>query len=264
MFHPSFREDDASKLPALLLLIRMGYTHLSPEEALVARGGKTSNVLLEGIIRTQLKTINSIQVGNNNTTFFSDANIEAGIQALKDIPFDEGYISASQHVYQRLTLGKTLQQSIDDDKKSFTLQYIDWHHPERNVFHVTEEYEVMRIGSRERLRPDVILFVNGISLVVIECKRPDLKNPVEQAISQHIRNQTEDGIRSLYVYSQLLLACASFQAKYATTDTRAKFWSIWKEEEKDESGLELLTNRAVVEVERNALMATRQSRDIRD
>lgn len=257
MSHPSFREDDASQLPALLLLMRMGYTYLNPEEAMAARGGKTSGVLLEGILRQQLKAINSIRAGSNRTTVFTDANIEAGIQALKDVPFEDGYISASRYAYQRLTLGVALQQSIDGDKKSFTLQYIDWEHPERNVFHVTEEFEVMRTGSREHLRPDIVLFVNGIPLVVIECKRPDMKDPLEQAISQHARNQAEDGIRSLYIYSQLLLACATLQAKYGTTDTRAKFWSIWREEIESDDRLDLITNQPLSTEEQEALKATR-------
>jgi len=264
MFHPSFREDDSSQLPALLLLMRMGYTYLSPEEALVARGGKTSNVLLEGILRKQLKAINSIRLGSSKATVFTDANIEAGIQALKDIPFDEGYITASQYAYERLTLGKAMQQSIDGDKKSFPLQYIDWQHPERNVFHVTEEFEVMRVGSRDCLRPDIVLFVNGIPLVIIECKRPDIKDPVEQAISQHIRNQTEDGIRSLYVFSQLLLACATFQSKYATTDTKPKFWSIWKEEGDNDEELKNLANQLMEEAEFAALKTTRVAKDLQD
>jgi len=260
MFHPSFREDDASQLPALLLLMRMGYTYLSPEEAMAARGEKTSSVLLEGILRQQLKAINSIPAGSNRTTVFTDANIEAGIQSLKDIPFEDGYITASQYAYQRLTLGVALQQSIDGDKKSFTLQYIDWERPERNVFHVTEEFEVMRTGSRETLRPDIVLFVNGIPLVVIECKRPDMRDPLEQAISQHARNQSEDGIRSLYIYSQLLLACATLQAKYGTTDTRAKFWSIWREETEGADLLRLMTHQPLSNEEREALGATRNGK----
>lgn len=259
MFKPSFLEDDASQLPALQLLMRLGYTYLNPEEALAARGGKTTNVLLEDILRAQLKAINSIQAGGNKTTVFSDANIEAGIHALKELPFQNGYISASQHAYERLTLGKALEQSIDGDKKSFTLQYIDWQHPERNVYHVSEEYEVMCTGSREHLRPDIILFVNGIPLVVIECKRPDIKDPVDQAISQHTRNQTPDGIRPLYAYSQLLLACATLQAKYATTDTKAEFWSTWKEELENNDELEALLNQPFSATERAALHSGRNA-----
>ena len=262
MFHPSFRENDVSQLPALQLLMRMGYTYLNPEEALAARDGKTSNVLLDDILRPQLKSINSIQAGSNKTTVFSDANIEAGIQALKDLPFQDGFISACQHAYERLTLGKALEQSIDGDRKSFTLQYIDWLHPERNVYHVTEEYGVMRTGSREHLRPDIVIFVNGIPLVVIECKRPDMKDPLGQAISQHTRNQTEDAIRPLYVYSQLLLACATLQAKYATTDTKAEFWSIWKEETEINGELDELLNQPVSITERVAMSATRSAEEM--
>ncbi|SFN34328.1 type I restriction enzyme, R subunit [Chitinophaga sp. YR627] len=262
MSHPSFRENDASQLPALQLLMRLGYTYLSPEEALMSRAGKTSNVLLEDILRRQLKAINSIQVGSNKTTVFSDANIEAGIQALKELPFQDGYISASQHAYERLTLGKALEQSIDGDKKSFTLQYIDWQHPERNVYHVTQEFEVMRTGSREHMRPDIVLFVNGIPLVVIECKRPDMKDPLSQAISQHIRNQTEDGIRALYAYSQLLLACATLQAKYATTDTKTEYWASWKEVIKDNNKLEELLNQPISAAEKAALGATRKEAEM--
>jgi type I restriction enzyme R subunit len=85
---------------------------------------------LEDILRKQLKEINSIRVSSAKTSVFSDANIEAGIQALKSPPMQEGYISASESVYNLLTLGKSLEQSIDGDKKSFTLQYIDWQYPQ--------------------------------------------------------------------------------------------------------------------------------------
>ena len=128
-----------------------------------------------------------------------------------------------------LTLGKAFEQSIDGDKKSYTMRYIDWEHPENNVFHVTEEFAVARTGSNDTYRPDIVLFVNGIPLVVIECKRPDIKSAEEQAISQHLRNQQEDGIRSLYVYSALLLSVGNSFGSYATTGSPAQFWSKWHE-----------------------------------
>jgi type I restriction enzyme, R subunit len=129
---------------------------------------------------------------------------------------NEGYIAASEKAYNLLTLGQALEQSVDGDKKSFTLQYIDWKNISNNVFHVTEEYSVMRSStSKEHYRPDLVLFVNGIPLCIIECKRPDMKEPLKQAISQHLRNQQEDGIRSLYVYSQLTLSIATQEAAYA-------------------------------------------------
>ena len=225
----SFKEDHISQIPALQMLLKLGYAYLSPEQALKLRGGKTTGVLLEEVLRRQLKEINSIKVSSSKTSFFSDANIEAGIQALKDLPMHEGYVAACEHVYNLLTLGKALEQSIDGDKKSFTLQYIDWEHPERNFFHVSEEYSVMRTNSKDHYRPDLVLFANGIPLCIIECKRPDMKHPLQQAISQHLRSQQEDGIRPLFVYAQLLMSLATDQAAFATNATPEKFWAQWEE-----------------------------------
>lgn len=226
---PSFKEDHISQIPALQMLVNLGYTYLGPAEADRQRGGKTTNVLLEDVLRKQLKEINSIRVSATKTSIFTDENIERGILALKNLPMNEGYIAASEKAYNLLTLGQALEQSVDGDKKSFTLQYIDWKNISNNVFHVTEEYSVMRSTSKEHYRPDLVLFVNGIPLCIIECKRPDMKEPLKQAISQTLRNQQEDGIRSLYVYSQLTLSIATQEAAYATNATPEKFWAKWHE-----------------------------------
>lgn len=254
---PSFKEDQISQIPALQLLQKLGYTYLTPEEAEELRSNKTGSVILEPILRKQLHEINSIQVSSTKVALFSEANIENGIQYLKDIPMNEGYMAASKKAYELITLGKALEQSIDGDKKSFTLQYIDWKNPSNNVFHVTEEFSVMRIGSKEHYRPDIVLFVNGVPLCVIECKRPDIKDPISEAISQHIRNQQEDGIRHLYIYSQLLLSLSTFQAKYATTDTKEEFWAAWKEEG-DENVIQKMINSSLTKEQNDKLFLNRK------
>src|SRR5438045_2373387 len=101
---PSFKEDHISQIPALQLLQKLGYTYLSPEQATQYRGGKTSNVLLEDVLRKQLKEINSIRVSSTKTSIFSDSNIETGIQTLKDLPMQEGFIAACEHAYNLITL----------------------------------------------------------------------------------------------------------------------------------------------------------------
>lgn len=225
----SFKENNISQKPALELLQKLGYQYLSPEEALVMRGGKTSNVLLEEALRRQLRELNSIRIGNRKEERFSEQNIENGVIAMRNVPMEGGYLSGNEAIYNMLTLGKAFEQSIDGDKKSYTMRYIDWEHPENNVYHVTEEFAVTRTGSADTYRPDIVLFVNGIPLVVIECKRPDIKGAEEQAISQHLRNQKDDGIRGLYVYSALLLAIGNNFGSYATTGSAQKFWCKWHE-----------------------------------
>jgi type I restriction enzyme R subunit len=226
---PSFKEDEISQIPALQLLLKLGYAYLSPEQSLAARGGKTTQVILESILRKQLRAINSPRVSSTRSTFFSDANIENGIQVLKDLPMNEGYLAACESAYNLLTLGKALEQNVDGDKKSFTLQYIDWQDLGNNVFHVSDEFAVMRSTSKEHYRPDIVLFVNGIPLCIIECKRPDSKNPLAAAISQHLRNQQEDGIRNLYAYAQVILGLSGNEGRYATNGTPAEFWAHWEE-----------------------------------
>ena len=225
---PQYSEDAISQLPALHLLQNLGWQYLKPDEALDLRGGKLSNVLLEGILVPWLREHNLVRFKGKELPF-TEGNILSALQALKEIPFD-GLVRINEKIYDLLCLGKSLQQSVDGDIKSFTLHYIDWEHPENNVFHVTEEFAVERTGSHQTRRPDIVLFVNGIPFCVIECKSPHIKDPIREAISQQIRNQKDDEIPHLFLYSQLLLALSKNEAKYATTGTPLKFWSVWREE----------------------------------
>ena len=68
---PSFKEDHISQIPALQLLQKLGYTYLTPSEADLLRGGKTTNVLLDDILRKQLKEINSEKRENSRRRAYS-------------------------------------------------------------------------------------------------------------------------------------------------------------------------------------------------
>ena len=182
---PLFQEQHVSQVPALQLLQNLGYTYLRPQEVFLERKGKLGNVLLEGILAAQLRKLNRINYRGKQYEF-NEANIQDAIQALKDIPFD-GLVRTSEQIYDLLVLGKSMEQTVEGDTKSFDLNFIDWRNPSNNVFHVVEEFEVERTASKDKCRPDIVLFVNGIPLCVIECKQSG-KGMVEEAISQNIRN----------------------------------------------------------------------------
>lgn len=265
---PSFKEDHISQLPALKLLMNMGWKYLSPEQALEARGGRSSNVLLETILKNQLSSFNKIEYKQKEFSF-TEGNINSAILALRDLPVQDGFLAANKAFYELITLGKSFEQSVLGDKKSFSFQYIDWKHPENNVYHVTEEFSVLRSGRSEgsqdnHYRPDIVLFINGIPVVVTECKSPKIKDPIEKAIEQNLRNQQDDGIRSLYQYTNVVLALATNEARYATTATEKEFWSIWKEvfNSKSEEAtwleeIQSLKNRPLPEDERTILFKER-------
>lgn len=237
---PLLTEDYTSLVPALQLLNNIGWKYLTPSEAVEWRGGRLSGVLLDAVLEAQLRKFNRIRFRGQEHPF-SESNIHTAVMALKDVVYD-GLVRTNEKLYDLLCWGKSLQQSISGDTKSFPLKYIDFKNPENNVYHVTDEFVVERAGSHETRRPDIVLFVNGIPLVVIECKRPDLKDGLEQAVSQQIRNQRDDEIPKLFLYSQLLLAVSKNEAKYATTGTAAKFWAVWKERGIADADLRRLLN----------------------
>jgi type I restriction enzyme R subunit len=227
---PSFKEDDISQVPALQLLEHLGWKYLSPAEADALRGSKRSNVVLDSVLVPQLRKFNKIRFKGEEHEF-SEANLQTALLALRDVLMD-GLVRTNEKIYELLLWGKSLQQAIRGDLKSFPLQFIDWNPHSwltNNVFHVAEEFAVERTGSHETCRPDLVLFVNGIPLGVVECKRPDIKEAIDEAVSQHIRNQRDEYIPKLFLYSQLLVAISKNEAKYGTTATPAKFWATWKE-----------------------------------
>lgn len=227
---PSTTEDHTSQLPALQLLIQLGYSYLSPDEALVARQGKSSQVLLKEIVRSQLRKINTVRVSSSQSTQLSDTNIDTALRTLEHLNLSQGYLKASQHMHELLLNGTTLEQSVNGNKRDYTVHYIDWQNWQNNVFHVSEEMSVRRSNSHDdHYRPDIVLFVNGIPLAVIECKSAHIQAPIKEAISQHLRNQQADGIRALYVYAQLLLSLSVNNAKYGTNGTPHEFWAHWEE-----------------------------------
>lgn len=221
-----FNEKYLSQIPALQLLVNLGFNYLRPDEALAERGGRLANVLLENVLRDQLKTLNRIRY-KSGTYLFSEENIQTAIQQLKNVKYD-GLLRTNEAIYDLLTLGVALEQSVEGDQKSFTLNYIDWRDPANNVYHVTAEFSVERTRSHETARPDLVLFVNGIPFAVIECKSP--KEEVAQAISQTIRNQRDEYIPALFTYIQLVVGVNKNEGRYATVGAPAKFWSVWKED----------------------------------
>ena len=126
---PSFQEKLISQLPAVALLQKLGYEYLSPEKAVEARGGRLGSVLLDKILTEQLRRQNTI-LFRGRTYPFSEGNILVAVQALKDI-VDDGLLPTNEKAYDLLCMGKSLQQSVEGDTKSFQLNYIDWEHPRK-------------------------------------------------------------------------------------------------------------------------------------
>jgi type I restriction enzyme R subunit len=243
----TYQEINDSQQPALSLLRKFGWNYILPEETEIERGNILSNVILEGILEKQLRKINQFEYKGKEYAF-SDGSIYAAIHSIKNVQ-DEGLVRTSEKVYDLITLGKSFEETIQGDKKSFTLKYIDWNNLDNNVYHITDEFVVN--GANDTRRSDIVLFVNGIPFAVLENKRRDKNFSIDESISQHIRNQKkEEGIPRLYHFTQLLLAVQPNEVKYATTDTHAKFWAYWQEQENIENKV-----KSIIQSEKNGQSA---------
>ena len=259
MEQSAYLEVSASQKPAIELLQSMGYTYISPKDCEKQRGSRY-HVLLKDILRGQLRKLNRYSYAGAENEF-SAANIERAMEEL-DEPLTDGLVRTSEKIYDALLLGKSYPETVGGGKSlSFNLKYIDWEHPENNLFHVTEEFAVESQDKLHNARPDIVLFINGIPFAVIECKAPHI--PVEQAVEQMIRNQQADYIPQLFKYAQIVMATNKNTVKYATAGTPKKFWSVWKEQDTAflDSGLaQFVADRVPTEQDRNIISLFRQER----
>ena len=226
-------EKHQSQIPAIQLLVALGFQPLSEEDALALRGGRRRNVLLEGILSDQLLRINRFNHRGRSYQFDLEDAHEAVRRLRPHADRVMGLRRANQAAYDLLVLGTTITQKIDGDSKSYSFRYIDWEKPENNVYHVTAEMAVERAGSAKTRRCDVVAFVNGIPLVVVENKRPT--ETLKRARSQLIGYQREDNIPHLFHFAQLLLALNRVEGRYATVGTGAEFWQRWRREGRESS-----------------------------
>ena len=248
---PIYNEKSQSQLPALRQLIALGYTYKpSPVALAEQRNQRTDNILLEGILRDQLNSLNRIQY-KGKPYLFTEANIQHAIDKLKETHQPKGLHKKNETIYELLTYGTSLEQIIDGTKKSYDLNYIDWRHPERNAFHVTAEFSVEHERGGSHSRPDIVLFVNGIPLVVIECKAPS--EDIDKAISQLIHYQNSDQIPQLFPYVQMIMAVNKNKAKYATAGSDKAFWFQWHEKEYKDEDMMATLRRPLSDSQLNAL-----------
>ena len=214
------------------LLQSLGYKFISREENLKLRGGKTSEVLFREILTKKLGEINGYEYKGKRYKF-SQSNVLKAVDELAGVSLNEGLMVANERITNLLLLGTSLEENLEDGtRRSFSFKFIDFENLQNNDFYVTEEFEVSRVSqsdAQKHRRPDLVLFINGIPIVVIELKKSSVS--FENGIKQLEKEQGKDEIAHLFKYIQLTIAANGSGARYGTTGTAFKFYSVWKEQE---------------------------------
>ncbi|WP_242632774.1 type I restriction endonuclease subunit R [Thiothrix fructosivorans] len=260
---PKFQEEYSAKLPALALLSQLGWSFLSPQQAVIARQGHYDQVVLRDILRSELQKRRFTFAGREYA--LSSHALDNLIAEVCSPALNEGLLSANEKLYNHLLYGISITEFVDGKKANPTIALIDWHNPANNHFSFTEEFSITRAGGVDTRRPDIVCFVNGIPLVVIEAKRPNghaKKAPtIDEGISQSLRNQRPDEIPHLFAYSQLLLSINGAEGRYATCATPTKFWSAWREEDISAAEMHAIKNRPLTALQTELLFAHRTAQD---
>ncbi|ATG73992.1 restriction endonuclease subunit R [Zobellella denitrificans] len=131
---------------------------------------------------------------------------------------------ANKEVYRLLRYGVKDKESAGEQKQ--TVWLIDWQNPQANHFAIAEE---VSIKGENKKRPDIVLYVNGIALGVLELKRSSVS--VSEGIRQNLDNQKKDFIRNFFTTMQLVMAGNDTQGlRYGTIETPERYYLEWKED----------------------------------
>lgn len=187
---------------------------------------------------------------------YSKSHITKAVAELKKIAGNQtlDLYNLNKEVYGILRYGKPVKEKLGEQNK--TIEFIDWKNPEKNHFAIAEEVTIK--GNRTK-RPDIVIYVNGIALAVIELKRSTVS--VTEGIRQNIGNQKSEFIERFFGTVQLLLAGNDTEGmRYGTTETKEEYYVAWNPNDPDFSEeenrldrhlMQLLQKRRILEIIHN-------------
>jgi type I restriction enzyme, R subunit len=194
---------------AIYLLRSLGWQSLSSAEA--ARSG---GVLLLETLRERLRSINAFEYETGQVRLEEHA-IEKAVEEISRAGDDLSITQANEKIWRLLRFGASVTQNVAGNPRTLTAQYIDWHAPANNVFHAVADFEC---DAGEQERADIVLFVNGIPWIVVDCQD---------------RVEPQRYVPRLSRYAQLVLVAQLDRTAVGTVGTAQELWRSWREREED-------------------------------
>jgi len=204
---------------------RHGWTYLRGDEWDPAVTGRTSfgEVLLPDRLRAAIGRLNPwLDLNQVEEAALRLDRLQAG-----------GLLEANEEAHGLLTVGTTV--AMPNAERSRTVSYIDFADPAANDFLVVNQFRVDSPGGGY-IKPDLVLFVNGIPLVVVEAKSPGIaKDPIHEAITQLLRysnnrgSATPEGAERLFYYNLVSVATSFDHARLGAVGARYKYYQEWKD-----------------------------------
>jgi type I restriction enzyme R subunit len=221
--------------PLVQQLKKLRWSHVegSKSDSGVTERGSFREVFLEGRLRDAVRQIN---LDRDGEPWLDEGRVAQAVGALLR-PKAVRLVEINQELTERLLLG-TMVDGVDgwDHGRDRTVQFIDWEQPGRNDFLVVNQFRVDEPGGQGHkfIAPDLVLFVNGIPLVVIEAKSPGVVEPMVKAIRQLRRYANQrgsgqpEGNERLFYTSQFVVATCFEKALVGTFTSEDEHYAEWK------------------------------------
>ena len=219
-------EFDKVELPALEQLQSLEWSYvegatLSPEES--DERSSLKDVVLEKRLTDSIRRINP---------WISDENLRKVVRDLTKTNYTN-LIEANQSIWNSINQCVSVMQDIGRGNKGQTVHIIDFGKIENNEFLCTNQFKVK--GVNQTIIPDIVLFVNGFPLAVIECKSPYITDPMQEGIDQLLRyanrrNPSDDeGAERLFHYNQMMVSTHRDKARVGTITSHTEHFLEWKD-----------------------------------
>jgi type I restriction enzyme R subunit len=220
--------------PFIEQLKAMGWDHIEGDIDVPYLTERESfrDVLLTERLRKAVKRIN---LDDNGNPWLDDDRVNEVVSALERISAPK-LMEANKKAFDLIVHGVEVEgDPVLHGGKEKTVATIDFDHPERNDFLIINQFRVDVPGGKTFITPDIVLFVNGIPLVVVECKSPKISKPMEEGINQLLRysNQRpeveeDEGCERLFYYNQFLVSTFRQEARAATVGAGYEHYIEWK------------------------------------
>lgn len=186
-----------------------------PEES--HRANFTEVVMLP-VLREQLKVIQP---------WLEEDQVEEVVKQLTASFPTSNLLQNNQYVFRLLLEGTSVSENRQTGEKSPTVRFIDFNQSGNNRFIAVCQLKVRILGTEHHIIPDIVLFLNGLPVVVIECKSPKVNEPIPEAIDQLLRYSDQRGARgegssALFYFNQFVVTTCRQEAKFGTITTHTE------------------------------------------
>jgi type I restriction enzyme R subunit len=196
-------------------------TKQNPRETF--RDSFTELVMLP-MLRESLRTINP---------WLEDDQVEEVIKRLTANFPATSLLENNRHVLKLLLENTSVSENRHTGERSPTVRFIDFAHRDNNRCIAVSQFKVRILGTEHHIVPDITLFLNGLPVVVVECKSPKVKEPIPEAIDQLLRYSEQRGAKGegsapLFYYNQFIVATCRQEATFGTITTHTeKYFYRW-------------------------------------